>query len=193
MRIVSPWRSSGSVSRNVPRISAGRGPLEFAAKREETCPEPVERCGVRMRSKVRGERRRDDDHLFVAAGISNSRMNELGRGGDDEATGRRASAARPETRSGIGPFLRPQQVRLQVETLETGKAKLDLLPVEPGFGLAGLPEPSGGDVFPEGDPCERGLEGSVRLFLRGGPRQAPLPAHPSLLAGGRKARVPEIR
>ena len=55
-----------------------------------------------------------------------------------------------------------EQARLQVEARESGARKFELLPIEVGFGLTRLPEPSEGDVFLdfEGDPFvgEHGLE-----------------------------------
>ena len=55
-----------------------------------------------------------------------------------------------------------EQAKLQVEARETGERKHKLLPVNGGFGLTRLPEPSPGDIFLdlEGDPFvgEHGLE-----------------------------------
>ena len=55
-----------------------------------------------------------------------------------------------------------EQARVQVEAREAGERKFDVLPVEDGFGLTRLPEPSDGDIFfdLEGDPFvdEHGLE-----------------------------------
>ena len=55
-----------------------------------------------------------------------------------------------------------EQARIQVEARESGECKYELLPVEPGFGLTCLPEPSPGDIFfdLEGDPFvgEHGIE-----------------------------------
>ena len=55
-----------------------------------------------------------------------------------------------------------EQARVQVEAREAGEGKFDVLPVEDGFGLTRLPEPSDGDIFfdLEGDPFvdEHGLE-----------------------------------
>lgn len=55
-----------------------------------------------------------------------------------------------------------EQARIQVEARETGEPRFELLPVEAGFGLTRLPEPSEGDIFLdlEGDPFagEQGLE-----------------------------------
>jgi hypothetical protein len=55
-----------------------------------------------------------------------------------------------------------EQARIVVEARTAGAGKFELLPVETGFGLTRLPDPSDGDVFLdlEGDPFvgEHGLE-----------------------------------
>jgi hypothetical protein len=66
-------------------------------------------------------------------------------------------------RGSAGSYTRVrEQARLQVEARESGEARFELLPVEVGFGLTRLPEPSEGDIFLdlEGDPFvgEQGLE-----------------------------------
>jgi predicted RecB family nuclease len=66
-------------------------------------------------------------------------------------------------RGSAEPYTRArEQARLQVEGREAGVGKFELLPIEVGFGLTRLPEPSAGDVFfdLEGDPFvgEHGLE-----------------------------------
>ena len=66
-------------------------------------------------------------------------------------------------RGSAGSYTRVrEQARIQVEARETGDARFELLPLEAGFGLTRLPEPSEGDIFLdlEGDPFvgEQGLE-----------------------------------
>src|SRR5262249_17251039 len=55
-----------------------------------------------------------------------------------------------------------EQARVQIEARDSGNRKFELLPIEPGLGVARLPEPSTGDIFLdfEGDPFigEHGLE-----------------------------------
>jgi uncharacterized protein len=55
-----------------------------------------------------------------------------------------------------------EQARIQFEARQAGTGKFELLPVEAGFGLTRLPEPSPGDIFfdLEGDPFvgKHGLE-----------------------------------
>src|SRR6185312_15845498 len=68
-----------------------------------------------------------------------------------------------------------EQARLQVEARESDMRKFELLPLEVGFGLTRLPEPSKGDVFLdfEGDPFvgEHGLEYLFGYQLRDGSGQ----------------------
>src|SRR5262249_25466992 len=67
------------------------------------------------------------------------------------------------------------QARLQLETRTTGKPALELLPIDPEFGLTQLPEPRPGDLFLdlEGDPFAQslvggdGLESGGREYLFG--------------------------
>ena len=70
-----------------------------------------------------------------------------------------------ETRTGVDQILQPAFANKRVfrsRPAKSGVRKFELLPVEVGFGLARLPEPSEGDVFLdfEGDPFvgEHGLE-----------------------------------
>ncbi len=165
MHIVSPWSEPRRY-----RVAeyaayfrmAKRGFLEAMAKREKTYPDPVEHCGVCRWLKSCDSRRRKDDHLCFVAGISKLQMNELGQRGI--ATMKQlASVSLPlDSKPGSADIRIREQARLQVEARETGEARFELLPVESGFGLAVLPEPSAGDVFLdlEGDPFvgERGLE-----------------------------------
>ena len=169
MHIVLPW--SGPRRYRVAEYAAyfrmaKRGFLEAMAKREKTYPDPVEHCGVCRWLKSCDRRRRKDDHLCLVAGISKLQMNELGQRG--VATTKRLAEEplplrwKPDRGSGDSYVRVREQARLQVETRETGEIKFELLPVEPGFGLACLPEPSAGDVFLdlEGDLFvgEHGLE-----------------------------------
>jgi predicted RecB family nuclease len=63
-----------------------------------------------------------------------------------------------------------EQARIVVDARTAGTRKFELLPVETGFGLTRLPEPSDGDVFLdfEGDPFvgEHGLEYLVGYLFK---------------------------
>jgi predicted RecB family nuclease len=132
----------------------------------EVYPNPIEHCDICRWRVACDKRRRDDDHPCLVAGISKIQINELKQRG---VTTTKALAAlplplpwKPERGSKDSYTRVREQARIQVEARETGQKKFELLPVEPGFGLARLPEPSLGDVFLdfEGDPFigEGGLE-----------------------------------
>jgi uncharacterized protein len=131
-----------------------------------TYPDPVEHCEVcRWRSACE-QRRREDDHLCLVAGISKLEINELTDRGF--STMKTLSAMplpldwKPERGSAAAYGRVREQARIQVESREAGEPRFELLPVEAGFGLTRLPEPSEGDIFLdlEGDPFagEHGLE-----------------------------------
>jgi predicted RecB family nuclease len=131
-----------------------------------TYPDPVEHCEVCRWRGVCEQRRRDDDHLCLVAGISKLQINELTQQGFPTV---KALAAMPrplgwKPKRGSArsyPRIR-EQARIQVETREAGELRFELLPVQADFGLTRLPEPSKGDIFLdlEGDPFvgEHGLE-----------------------------------
>ena len=133
---------------------------------EESYPDPKEHCDIcRWRERC-DKRRRDDDHLCLVAGISKIQINELKQ---RDITMVRDLAALPlpltwkPERGSVNSYGRArEQARIQFEARESGEGKFELLPVENGFGLTCLPEPSSGDIFfdLEGDPFvgEQGLE-----------------------------------
>ena len=129
-------------------------------------PEPCEHCEVCRWQRRCDERRRADDHLSLVAGATKVQIEELRSRGIDTVA---ALGAMPlpigwkPSRGVPASFERiREQARIQVASRQAGKPLHELLPVEPGFGLACLPEPSPGDVFfdLEGDPFagEGGLE-----------------------------------
>ena len=134
--------------------------------KEETYPDPKDHCEV-CRWKERCERRRrEDDHLSLVAGAAKLQIEELRRHGIETVA---ALAAMPlplawkPSRGAAQSYARlREQARIQVRGREAGKLVYELLPLNPGFGLACLPEPSPGDLFfdLEGDPFvgEGGLE-----------------------------------
>jgi predicted RecB family nuclease len=133
---------------------------------EETYPEPNAHCEICRWEETCDKRRRADDHLCLVAGISKVQINELKQHGIATMKAL-ADMALPlnwkPARGSIDSLSRVcEQARLQVEARESGERKHIVLPVEPGFGLARLPEPSAGDIFfdLEGDPFvgEHGLE-----------------------------------
>ena len=133
---------------------------------EESYPDPKEHCDIcRWRERC-DKRRRYDDHLCLVAGISKIQINELKQ---RDITMVRDLAALPlpltwkPERGSVNSYVRVrEQARIQFEARESGEGKFELLPVENGFGLTCLPEPSSGDIFfdLEGDPFvgEHGIE-----------------------------------
>lgn len=144
-----------------------RALLTAMAKRaEETYPDPIEHCDICRWREACDERRRDDDHLCLVAGISKLQINELKERGIATVQGL-AGMPLPldwkPNRGSADSYVRiREQARVVVEAREAGTGKFELLPVEHGFGFTRLPEPSEGDVFLdlEGDPFvgEHGLE-----------------------------------
>ncbi len=144
------------------------GLLTALAERDgaETYPDPIEHCDICRWRETCEKRRRSDDHLCLVAGISKLQINELKQ--------RRIRTVKALAGMPVPLDWKPdrgaaesyghirEQARVQVEGREAGEGKFELLPVENGFGLTRLPEPSDGDMFfdLEGDPFvgEHGLE-----------------------------------
>ena len=144
------------------------GFLEDIAKANasETYPDPKDHCDICRWRENCDKRRRDDDHLCLVAGISKLQIGELKQ--HDIPTVEALAgmplplAWKPERGSAESYHRIREQARIQVEARRSGKRKFELLPIEEGFGLTRLPEPSKGDIFfdLEGDPFvgEHGLE-----------------------------------
>lgn len=134
--------------------------------RPEVYPDPKEHCDVCRWQRRCEQRRRDDDHLCLVAGISKTQINELQANGintTSELAGLPVPMPwNPERGSRTSYAKASNQARVQVESREAGALLYELLPVVPEVGLAQLPEPSEGDIFfdIEGDPFvgEHGLE-----------------------------------
>ena len=133
---------------------------------QDTYPDPKEHCDVCRWREECDKRRRDDDHLCLVAGISKLQINELQQQGVatlEELAGMPVPLAWKPGRGSAEAYVRVrEQARIQVEGRRAGERQFELLPVESGFGLSRLPEPSEGDIFLdlEGDPFvgEHGLE-----------------------------------
>jgi len=147
-------------------VKRGLAAAVNAATPAVTYPDPNAFCEI-CRWRVGCEqRRRDDDHLSLVAGISKTQMVEL-TGRDLDTAAQLAAMPVPLTwkpeRGAAGSYVRVrEQARLQVDARETGETRYELLPHQAGFGLSRLPAPSPGDVFLdfESDPYvgEHGLE-----------------------------------
>lgn len=132
----------------------------------DTYPDPIEHCDICRWREACDQRRHSDDHLCLVAGISKIQINELKSRGIATVQSLGAMplplAWKPD-RGSTDSYVRVrEQARIVAEARAAGTGKFELLPVEIGFGLTCLPEPSDGDVFLdlEGDPFvgEHGLE-----------------------------------
>jgi len=131
-----------------------------------TYPDPVVHCDICTWKPVCNQRRRNDDHLSLVAGLTKIQSGELESQGISTLTALAALllpiAWKPERGTTASYERLCHQARLQLEARETGIIPYQLLAPEPGVGLALLPEPSDGDIFLdfEGDPFvgEGGLE-----------------------------------
>jgi predicted RecB family nuclease len=129
-----------------------------------TYPEPVDHCDVCRWAAECVQRRNDDDHLSLVAGISARQRRGLqGRGVTTlAALGDLPLPVDPpvEGTSGAALLRVREQARLQLQRRRTGRYHYELLLPEPGQtldperGLASLPAPSPGDLSfdIEGDP-----------------------------------------
>ncbi len=133
----------------------------------ETYPEPVEHCDRCEWKQSCAQRRRADDHLSLVAGITRGQRGRLVERGVTTmaALGALDLPVVPRLDGvGAGALARIRdQARVQGLGRREGRRIHELVtPVEPDKGLAGLPEPSAGDVFfdLEGDAfaADDGLE-----------------------------------
>jgi predicted RecB family nuclease len=131
-----------------------------------TYPEPNPHCELCAWRVPCDQRRREDDHLCLVAGITKIQTNEL-RGHEVSTLATLAKvplplAWKPERGSAASYERVREQARIQLEGRVSGKPKYETLAVEKDLGLSRLPGPSPGDVFfdLEGDPFveDGGLE-----------------------------------
>jgi predicted RecB family nuclease len=129
-----------------------------------TYPEPVEHCDVCRWAAECAQRRRDDDHLSLVAGISARQRRALTARGIDtlaELGELELPVVPPVDGTSAGALGRVrEQARIQLEGRLERRLKYELLLPGPGAaldperGLASLPPPSPNDLFfdIEGDP-----------------------------------------
>ena len=158
MHVVTPGRDFEPDSYRVLDFAAYyrhvRRQLEGAVDHpgQEPCyPEPVAQCDIcRWWAECR-DRRRDDDHLSLVAGIAKLQIREL----EDRGTNALAGLAtlpipiawKPTRGARAGLEISREQARVQLEGRQRGQHIHELLPVEMDRGLARLPEPSPNDIF----------------------------------------------
>jgi predicted RecB family nuclease len=163
----------------------------FGARRDHppsTYPDPVDHCRVCVWFPTCIERRRDDDHPSIVAGMTRAATERLQEAG---VPTRRMlavldrSATVPDLNTRTLARLR-EQARIQVEGEDAHELRYELIepvPDEPGRGLALLPEPSPLDLFfdIEADPWieNGGLEYLLGLveIVDGSPVYRPLWGH----------------
>lgn len=123
-----------------------------------TYPEPTEHCPVCRWWGECEERRRNDDHLSLVAGISRLQRKQLGAW--EVTTVGNLSVLpvplerRPERGSKNGYVRMREQARVQVAGRTQEKPIYEILELNEEHGFYALPEPSPGDLFfdIEGDP-----------------------------------------
>jgi len=119
--------------------------------KSDTYPDPTSHCDICRWGSECDKRRREDDHLCLVANISKGQINELKKR-SIETVADLAKVPLPipwkPERGSVSTYERiREQARVQVEGRKDGKGKLEILPIEEGFGFNCMPEPSGGDIF----------------------------------------------
>src|SRR5579864_4035643 len=145
------------------RIALSRLELVLADSPLPTYPDRVHHCDICRWRDVCDQKRRDDDHLSLVAGIRRDQIRRLAAASIPTTTALAASTGSVE---GIGQSALDRirtQAELQIAALRTGERQYALVQEQtPNLGLGALPEPSAGDLFfdMEGDPyvAEGGLE-----------------------------------
>jgi uncharacterized protein len=146
---------------------------------DATYPDPCEQCDICRWWQRCDRERHDDDHLSLVAGISKMQIAEL-QERSVETLVRLAELAFPldpkPARGAMESYERVHhQARVQLEGRRRRVPIHELLPVEEGFGLSRLPEPTARDVFFDFEGArfagEQGLEylfGVVSLAAQDG-------------------------
>ena len=192
MCVVVPWSEYEAESFRTDDYAAYyrlvRRSLEQALDQEvlaDTYPDPKPHCDICRWRRPCEQRRRDDDHLCLVAGISNPQIRELQSRGicttATLATEPLPLAWRPQRGAKWSYERVREQARVQVEGRTQNQPILETLELAPDRGFSVLPEPSPGDMFFdfEGDPFvgEGGLDylfGHVVTDADGGYRHAAL-------------------
>jgi len=123
-----------------------------------TYPEPVPQCDICRWWPECDRRRRADDHLAFVAGISRMQRREVRGWGVTTLAGLAAlplPIAHKPRHGAVASYERVrEQARVQFQGREQASPVYELLPRNPGEGLARLPEPTAADLFfdIEGDP-----------------------------------------
>lgn len=177
MHVITPDELSGLQSYRVDafmayyRLTQNRL-LELIKKgtqNDETYPHPTAHCDICLWWGNCNERRRNDDHLSLVAGLTNAQRQELVQ---HEIHTLADFAALPlplpfrPGRGAITTFERlREQARVQLAARKSGAPIYEMLEIQEGIGLSRLPEPASGDIFfdLESDPFA-GMGGLEYLF-----------------------------
>lgn len=144
--------------------------VEPMASEVQTYPEPVTHCEVCRWWSDCSQRRRNDDHLSLVAGITRVQRRELT---DHKVHTLEALAELPvplpfrPQRGSVEALTRSrEQARVQLEGKRQGKHLHEILPMNEQHGFLSLPQPDAGDLFLdlEGDPF---IENGGREYLFG--------------------------
>ena len=136
---------------------------------QQTYPEPVSLCDVCDWSPVCIERRRNDDHLSLVAGITRLQRKQL-VSRNITTVAQLGAVSLPLSpkleRVSDASFDRIQnQARLQVQGRNEGRTVHELLPVQEECGLACLPEPSSGDIFLDFEAADYAFETGIEYLI----------------------------
>lgn len=128
-----------------------QAPLAASVETATPYPDPVPHCDVCNWYSVCDARRVKDDHISLVAGIQKAQRKELAGWGVTTLAGLGQlpiPLERKPVRGSAAALERVrEQARLQLEARTSGKPTYELLPIEEGYGLAALPDPSALDVF----------------------------------------------
>ncbi|MBO6560251.1 MAG: TM0106 family RecB-like putative nuclease [Nisaea sp.] len=156
--VVSPWSDFepqefryNDYAAYYRRVKAAAEVSVDSADAEHSYPDPKSHCDFCRWQRRCDQRRRNDDHLCLVAGISKNQINEFQANGFD-TTRKLAEMSLPlpfkPQRGAVTSFERVQaQAAIQVAGRDSGELRFEYLTIQPGFGLAALPAPSDGDVF----------------------------------------------
>jgi uncharacterized protein len=155
------------------RIARRRFEAFVSAPHPESRPEPCRACdSCRWRERCEAQWERED-HLSLVANIRRIQVDRLQAAGIGTV---RALASLPDAAAvaGMAPETLERlrsQARLQVTKRDSGKNRVELLPLEEGRGFARMPRPDPGDLFLdfEGDPLyPDGLEYLMGVYFMDG-------------------------
>jgi len=163
-------RETFQVSRYIAYFRKVKRDFEQAsAGPRDTYPEPVALCDVCEWFSVCDDRWHKDDHLSLVAGISRLQRKEVASRGIKTMTalGNLTLPLDPKPeRIGETALARiNDQARLQVQGRNENRLIYELLPVQEGFGLSALPEPSTGDAFLDFESADYAFENGIEYLI----------------------------